>query len=50
MPKKRGHYARDCKVKSTINQLKIDDREKEHLYKIFELRKLIVNIQYLTMS
>jgi hypothetical protein len=36
--KKYGHFANNCKVKQKINQLQIDDKEKEDLYKILELR------------
>jgi hypothetical protein len=36
--KKYGHFANDCKVKQKINQLQINDKEKEDLYKILELR------------
>ena len=35
---KYGHFANDCKVKQKINQLQINDKEKEDLYKILELR------------
>ena len=35
---KYAHFANDCKVKQKINQLQINDKEKENLYKIFELR------------
>ena len=32
------HFANDCKVKQKINQLQINDKEKEDLYKFLELR------------
>ena len=35
---KYGHFANDCEVKQKINQLQINDKEKEDLYKILELR------------
>ena len=35
---KYGHFANDYKVKQKINQLQINDKEKEDLYKILELR------------
>ena len=35
---KYGHFANDCKVKQKINQLQINDKEKEDLYKLLELR------------
>ena len=35
---KYGHFANDCKVKQKINQLQINDKEKEELYKLLELR------------
>jgi hypothetical protein len=37
---KYGHFANDCKVKQKINQLQINDKEKEDLYKILELRNI----------
>ena len=36
--KKYGHFTNDCKVKQKINQLQINDKEKDDLYKIVELR------------
>ena len=36
--KKDAHFANGCKVKQKINQLQINDKEKEDLYKILELR------------
>jgi hypothetical protein len=35
---KYGHFANDCKVKQKKNQLQINDKEKEELYNLFELR------------
>jgi hypothetical protein len=35
---KYGHYANDCKVKQKINQLQINDKEKEELYNLLELK------------
>jgi hypothetical protein len=37
---KYGHFANDCKIKQKINQLQINDKEKEDLYKILELRNI----------
>ena len=31
---KYGHFANDCKVKQKINQLQINDKEKEELYNL----------------
>ena len=35
---KYSHFANDCKVKQKINQLQINDKEKEDLYKLLELK------------
>ena len=35
---KYGHFANDCKVKQKINQLQINNKEKEDLYNLLELR------------
>jgi hypothetical protein len=35
---KYGHFANDCKVKQKINQLQINDKEKEDLYNLLELK------------
>jgi hypothetical protein len=35
---KYGHFANDCKVKQKITQLQINDKEKEELYNLLELR------------
>ena len=37
---KYGNFANDCKVKQKINQLQINDKEKEDLYKLIELRNI----------
>ena len=43
---KYGHFANDCKVKQKINQLQINDKEKEELYNLLELKILIVKMKY----
>ena len=35
---KYDHFANECKVKQKINQLQINDKEKEELYNLLELR------------
>jgi hypothetical protein len=35
---KYGHFANNCKVKQKINQLQINDKEKEELHNLLELR------------
>ena len=35
---KYGHFANNCKLKKKINQLQINDKEKEELYNLLELR------------
>jgi hypothetical protein len=37
---KYGHFANNCKVKQKINQLQINDKEKEELYNLLELRNI----------
>ena len=32
------HFANDCKVKQKLNQFQINDKEKEELYNLLELR------------
>jgi len=34
---KPGHFAKDCKVKETIKQLKVSNEEKENLIRILEI-------------